>query len=94
MLLKNSVPNWPNTLLRTRQLQLRGMAKQLATSYLRMGKLKRTSKHCEADIEALKKASKTLDKLLEAQAVDVESVVADFKTARKKVRSPSKKSRV
>ena len=69
-------------------------AKQLATSYLRMGKLKRTSKHCEADIEALKKASKTLDKLLEAKAVDVESMVADFKTARKKVRSPSKKSRV
>ena len=31
-------------------------AEQLATSYLRMGKLKRTSKHCEADIEALKKS--------------------------------------
>jgi predicted Zn-dependent peptidase len=69
-------------------------AEQLATSYLRKGKLKRTSKHYEADIEALKKASKALDKLLEAKAVDVESMVADFKTARKKVRSPSKKSRV
>ena len=30
-------------------------AEQLATSYLRKGKLKRTSKHCEADIKALKK---------------------------------------
>ena len=38
----------------------------------------------EADVAALKKASKTLDKLLEAQAVDVEEVVADFKSARKK----------
>jgi antitoxin (DNA-binding transcriptional repressor) of toxin-antitoxin stability system len=37
----------------------------------------------EADIAALKRASKTLDKLLEAQGVDVESVVADFKTARR-----------
>ena len=38
----------------------------------------------EANVAALKKASKTLDKLLEAQAVDVEEVVADFKSARKK----------
>ena len=45
----------------------------------------------EADIETLKKASKTLDKLLEAQAVDLESVVADFKAARRKVSTPSKK---
>ena len=39
----------------------------------------------EADLAALKKASKTLDKLLEAQGVDVEAVVADFKAARKKL---------
>ena len=38
----------------------------------------------EADIAALKKASKTLDKLLVAQGVDVESVLADFKAARRK----------
>ena len=45
----------------------------------------------EADIVALKKASKTLDKLLEAQGVDVESVVSDFKTARRRARTPAKK---
>ena len=38
----------------------------------------------EADIAALKKASKALDKLLEAKGVDVDAVVADFKIARKK----------
>lgn len=37
----------------------------------------------EADIVALKKASTALDKLLEAKGVDLESVVADFKAARK-----------
>jgi antitoxin (DNA-binding transcriptional repressor) of toxin-antitoxin stability system len=45
----------------------------------------------EADVVALKKASKTLDKLLEAQGVDVESVVADFKTARRRASTPAKK---
>ncbi len=44
----------------------------------------------EGDIVALKKAGKTLDKMLEAQHVDVEDVVADFKMARKKA-TPSKK---
>ena len=48
----------------------------------------------EADIAALKKASKTLDKLLEAQGVDVESVVADFKAARRKASTPSKKLKI
>ena len=48
----------------------------------------------EADIVALKKASKTLDKLLEAQGVDVESVVADFKTARRKAITPARKLKV
>jgi antitoxin (DNA-binding transcriptional repressor) of toxin-antitoxin stability system len=37
----------------------------------------------EADIAALKKASKTLDRLLAEQSVDVEEVVADFKAARR-----------
>jgi antitoxin (DNA-binding transcriptional repressor) of toxin-antitoxin stability system len=48
----------------------------------------------EADMAALKKASKTLDKLLEAQGVDVEAVVADFKAARRKASTPSKKPKV
>jgi antitoxin (DNA-binding transcriptional repressor) of toxin-antitoxin stability system len=42
-----------------------------------------TQGQAEADIVALKKASATLDKLLEAKGVDLESVVADFKAARK-----------
>jgi antitoxin (DNA-binding transcriptional repressor) of toxin-antitoxin stability system len=37
----------------------------------------------EADIAALKKASKTLDRLLAEQSVDIEEVVADFKAARR-----------
>jgi antitoxin (DNA-binding transcriptional repressor) of toxin-antitoxin stability system len=44
----------------------------------------------EADRAALKKASRTLDKLLEAQNVDVDAVVADFKAARKTMTSPKK----
>jgi hypothetical protein len=36
----------------------------------------------EADILALKNASKALDKLLEDQGVNVESLVTDFKAAR------------
>jgi antitoxin (DNA-binding transcriptional repressor) of toxin-antitoxin stability system len=50
-----------------------------------------TQGQVEANIAALKKASKTLDKLLEAQGVDVEAVVADFKAARKKASAPAKK---
>jgi hypothetical protein len=38
-----------------------------------------TQGQVEADLAALKKASKTPDKLLATQGVDVESVVADFK---------------
>jgi antitoxin (DNA-binding transcriptional repressor) of toxin-antitoxin stability system len=45
----------------------------------------------EADIAALKNASKTLDKLLAAQDVDVDSVVADSKAARRKASTTSKK---
>jgi hypothetical protein len=35
-----------------------------------------------------------LDKLLEAQGVDVESVVAEFKAARRKASTPAKKPKV
>lgn len=49
-----------------------------------------TQGQVEADLSALKKASKILDKLLEAQGVDVEDVVADFKVARKTVAHPKK----
>ena len=42
-----------------------------------------THGNADADIAALKKASKTLDHLLAAQGVDVEEVVAEFKAARK-----------
>jgi antitoxin (DNA-binding transcriptional repressor) of toxin-antitoxin stability system len=52
-----------------------------------------TQGQVEADIVALKKASKALDKLLVAQRVDVESVASDFKTARKKASAPTKKLR-
>jgi antitoxin (DNA-binding transcriptional repressor) of toxin-antitoxin stability system len=45
----------------------------------------------EADIVALKKASISLDKLLEAQGLDIESVVADFKAARRRASTPDKK---
>jgi hypothetical protein len=38
----------------------------------------------EADIASLKKASKTLDRLLAAKSIDVDAVVAEFKTARKR----------
>ena len=39
--------------------------------------------HMEADIAALQRASKTLDKMVEARQLDVDSVVTDFKAARK-----------
>ena len=50
-----------------------------------------TQGQVEADIAALKKVSKTLDKLLEAQGVNVESVAADFKAARRAASTPAKK---
>ncbi|MDO8441819.1 MAG: hypothetical protein Q7S97_11575 [Polaromonas sp.] len=43
-----------------------------------------------AAFAALKKASKTLDRLLAAQGVDVEEVIAEFKAVRKQA-SPRKK---
>ncbi len=42
-----------------------------------------TQGQADANIAALKKASKTLDKLLEAAGVDIETVVGDFRAARK-----------
>ena len=48
----------------------------------------------EADLAALKKASKTLDKLLETQGVDVESVVAEFKAARRRATVPARRQKV
>ena len=42
-----------------------------------------TQGQVEAEMAALKQASKTLDKLLEAKGIDVDAVVADFKAARK-----------
>ena len=50
-----------------------------------------TQGQVEADIAALKKVSKTLDKLLEAQGVNVESVAADFKAVRRAAGTPAKK---
>jgi antitoxin (DNA-binding transcriptional repressor) of toxin-antitoxin stability system len=41
-----------------------------------------TQGQAEADITALKKASKALDRLLIQQSADVEEIVADFKTTR------------
>lgn len=44
----------------------------------------------DADTAALKKAGETLDRLLAAQGVDAEEVVAEFKAVRKQA-SPRKK---
>ena len=49
-----------------------------------------TQGNADADIAALKKASKTMDQLLAAQGVDVEEVLTEFKSVRKPA-SPRKK---
>lgn len=49
-----------------------------------------TQGQVDADLAALKKASKILDRLLEARSVDVEEVVAEFKAARKNSTHPKK----
>jgi hypothetical protein len=53
-----------------------------------------TQSHLDADLAALKNVSKVLDGMLAAREVDVESIVADFKVARKNAasnkRPPSK----
>jgi hypothetical protein len=46
-----------------------------------------TQGQAEADIAALKKASKTLGKLLAARNIDVEAVVTEFKAVRKQGRT-------
>jgi antitoxin (DNA-binding transcriptional repressor) of toxin-antitoxin stability system len=46
-----------------------------------------TQGQADADMAALRKASKTLDQMLAAHAVDIDAVVADFKTARKQAGS-------
>jgi hypothetical protein len=51
-----------------------------------------TQGQAEADIAALKNASKTLDRLLAAHEVDVDSVVAEFKTVRQTSRSKKLKA--
>jgi hypothetical protein len=43
-----------------------------------------THSHSEADVAALKKASATLERLLATHAVDVDAVVGEFKSARRK----------
>ena len=45
-----------------------------------------TQGQVDADLAALKKASKTLDQMLVARGVDVDAVVADFKAVRKQAR--------
>jgi hypothetical protein len=42
-----------------------------------------TPSHEDADMSALRKAGQVLDKLLAKEGVDVESLMADFKAARK-----------
>ena len=49
-----------------------------------------THGQAEADIASLKKASKTLDRLLATKSVEVDAVIAEFKTARKRGSTPKK----
>ena len=49
-----------------------------------------TQGQVDADLAALKKASKTLDQILAARGVDVDAVVADFKAVRKQARPREK----
>lgn len=53
-----------------------------------------TQGQVQADVAAFKKASKTLDKLLEAQGTDVESVVTEFKAVRRKASASAQKLKV
>lgn len=50
-----------------------------------------TQGQADVDIVALKKASKTLDRLLAAHSVSVEDVVAEFKTVHKQASPRNKK---
>jgi hypothetical protein len=53
-----------------------------------------THGQAEADVAALKKASKTLDRLLAAKSIDVDAVVSEFKTTRKRASTPKKSASV
>ncbi len=50
-----------------------------------------THGQAEADVAALKKASKTLDRLLAAKSIDVDAVVSEFKTTRKRASTLEKR---
>ena len=50
-----------------------------------------TNGHTESDMTALKNASKALDKILAAKKIDIESVVSDFKIARRNANTTVKK---
>lgn len=52
-----------------------------------------TQGQVQANVAAFKKATRTLDKLLEAQNVTVESVVEDFKAARKEASAAGEKGK-
>lgn len=49
-----------------------------------------TQGQVDAEVAALKKASETLHRLLEARSIDVDEVVAEFKVARKNATQPKK----
>ena len=49
-----------------------------------------THGQAEADIASLKKASKTSDRLLATKSVEVDAVIAEFKTARRRSSAPKK----
>ncbi|BDW11475.1 hypothetical protein PSHI2_15570 [Polynucleobacter sp. SHI2] len=50
-----------------------------------------TNGQAESDMTALKNASKALDKILAAKKIDIESVVSDFKIARRNANTTVKK---
>lgn len=50
-----------------------------------------TQGRVDADLAALKEASKTLDQMLAAQGVDVDALVADFKAVRKQAKPRRKR---
>ena len=70
-----------------------GMAEYIASSTVTrhgqtIGYFIPTHGQADADAASLKKASKTLDRLLAAKGVDVDAVVADFKSARQRAKAP------
>ena len=55
-----------------------------------MGYFIPTQGQAEADVAALKRASKTLDRLLADKSIDVDAAVAEFKTTCKRASRPKK----